>query len=264
MRATVTVPARGRGEFCGTALRTCLTLLIAPFISGCFGNFVPSLKEPPRLYTIDEEIEAVRVAERALEQYPMTIDTRNALITERMYAIDLAYTKYESQVLHESQDIGFLATLTNLGLTGTAALIPAKQTAHILSGIASGVTGAESAYRDKILLNNLVQNLMSQMRTDRNDQAALMLANMQCPVSLYPPGMARSDLEAYYRAGTIPSAVIGLNKTVNKAETDSKANKDSKTPAAPPAAVAQLQMSAAVSDAKSMPAKGCPKIATAG
>jgi hypothetical protein len=76
---------------------------------------------------------------------------------------------------------------------------------------------------------------------------------MKCDIASYPVGMALSDLEAYYRAGTVPAALIGLTKTVSKAETDAKANKDSKGPAPPAAAQEQLIMSANVTAAKASP-----------
>jgi hypothetical protein len=233
--------------------RVALLFFVSPVLAGCFGNFIPSLQEPTRLFTSDQELDNLRNAQPKISLLVPAEAQRNELIAERMYGIDINYTLYESQLTHESQDVGFLTTLTNLGLTGTAALIPVAQTSRILSGAAAGITGSGAAYNEKILMSNLVQNLETQMRTDRNDQAAIIYQNMKCNITNYPLGMALSDLEVYYRAGTLPSALIGLSKTVSKAETDSKASKDSNAPAAPAAAKAQLTMAASVSTAKAKP-----------
>ncbi|HTL63599.1 MAG TPA: hypothetical protein VL305_01275 [Pseudolabrys sp.] len=239
----------------GTKLTTLFTAAL--LLSGCWGNFIPSLRQPDRLFTADEEIQALRKGH--LESpTPATVEARNDFITSRMYAIDLAYTQYESQLTHESQDIGFLTTVSTLALTGTAALIPVGQTSRVLSGIASGVTGTGAAYNEKILMSNLIQNLEGQMRTDRNDQAAIIYQNMKCDMKSYPVGLALTDLEAYYRAGTLSSALIGLNKTVGKAETMAKANKESKNPASPESAKVELTTSAKVSEAKASPGSTKP------
>ena len=240
-------------------VRVFLLAAIAPLLAGCLGNIIPSLREPDRLYSIDEEIRSIKNSDgKAYLVFGGSREARNAFISERMYAIDILYTKYESQLTHEGQDIGFLSDVVQTGLTSTAAIIGPPGTAHILSAIATGTKSATSSYDNKILLANATQNLQTQMRTDRNDQAAVILASMKCSNADYPIGSAMSDLELYYRAGTIPSALIGLSRTVAKAEIESKAYKEAKTPASPPSAVAQLKVSANVTANKASLA-GCPR-----
>ena len=45
--------------------------------------------------------------------------------------------------------------------------------------------------------------------------------------------MALSDTERYYQAGTVPSALVGLNKTVSNAEHNADTAKDQVSPNAP-------------------------------
>jgi hypothetical protein len=252
-------PRRSGIRWSGT-LRIIAILVIAPLVSGCWGNAIPSLRQPDRLYTIDEELARVRAAEpAALERYIRfeSVQARNDYITVRMFIVDVEYTKYESQLTHESQDINFLATATSLGLTTTAALIPVAQTSRLLSGIATGVTGLDAAYNEKILLTKAVQNVQTQMRANRNEQAAIILANMKCSVEEYPIGMALSDLETYYRAGTFTAGLIALSGTVSKAESDAKAQKDSQIPSAPAAAKAKINMNAVVAAAERNRTSNC-------
>ncbi len=172
---------------------------------------------------------------------------RNNYISLRMYSIDLQYTDYESHLTQDTQDVDLAATLANLGLTGAASVVPSASTGRILSAAASGVTGAAGAFDKDILLSQAIQNLETQMRTDRNDQAARMFANMNCSIEKYPMGMALADLELYYRAGTLASALVGISRTVNNAEVVSKASKDTENPSPDIKAVGRSQLLAAAS-----------------
>jgi hypothetical protein len=89
------------------------------------------------------------------------------------------------------------------------------------------VTGVDGAFNQKVLITKTIQNVQTQMRKDRHDQAAIIFNNMKCKVDVYPLGMALSDLELYHRAGTFSSGLIGIANTVNTAEATSKAIKDS-------------------------------------
>jgi hypothetical protein len=204
------------------------TALLSLFVSGCASAVVPTLRQPDRLYSNQEEIAEIKTLVGPTSshvEYLVPEDERNNFISLRMYAIDAAYTTYESQLTHEAQETSLGSSLINLGLTGAASIVPAGEAPRVLSAIATGVTGAGAAYDKDILLSQAIQNLETQMRTDRNNQAAVILASMQCSVRDYPYGTALSDLEDYYRAGTLTNALIGISKTVGSAEMASKAAK---------------------------------------
>jgi hypothetical protein len=128
--------------------------LLAGLLSGCYlDGLGPTTRQPDRLYPTDQEIGWVRAyldnQNDLMTRYISSPDvlTRNTIITARMYAIDVLYTKYESQLTHENQDVSFGATAVQLGLTTTASLIPVAQTTRLLSGIASGVNGLDTAMK---------------------------------------------------------------------------------------------------------------------
>jgi len=153
---------------------------------------------------------------------------RNQILTARMYTADLQYHHYEARLTREMQNEGLLATATSLGLTTAATLVSPAQTKTILAGIATAVTGLDKAYVEKELLSNAMQALQTQMRADRKTQAAVIYAKMFkdinsstriiTPIVEYTLPMALSDVDSYYQAGTIASALIGLSKTVANAE----------------------------------------------
>ena len=64
------------------------------------------------------------------------------------------------------------------------------------------------------------------MRAERARVAVKLFAGMKLPASGYGLGMALSDLEAYYRAGTITGALLDLTNTVSTEATQAKFAKD--------------------------------------
>jgi hypothetical protein len=140
-----------------------------------------------------------------------------------MYIADLEYHTYEAKLTRDLQEEGLAATLVSLGLTSTASLITVASTTRILAGAATVVTGSDKAFSDKVLLSNTIQALQAQMRADRKQQAAIILAAMlrtghPTPIDEYPLAMALSDVDHYYQAGTVASALVGLQRTVANAE----------------------------------------------
>jgi hypothetical protein len=217
---------------CGLALLSAFTL------SGCFLEYdcvvATSCGGPQRLVPVDSDLTpiiaytdyaAVMSRYSAASTLEAKKAVRNEFIFERIYAMDVRYTAYEEKLTREAQDEGFFAAVTNAALTGTAALIPVAQTTRLLSGIAAGLTTADQAYDKQYLYNRAVQVLQSQMRAKRADVASHIVVRADYPVTKYPLGMALSDLEKYYRAGTLPSAFIDLSERVG---TEANVNKKAK------------------------------------
>lgn len=188
-----------------------VSLFLVPSLTGC----LPSLSEgPPRLISVAEETQALRQTVGFPDLTNTSSAYRNAYVTTRMYAIDLAYSQYEASLTHERQDTSFVADVTNIGLTGTAALVGAAETKAILAGIAAGLTGVKSSYTDDILLNKAIEVFQTQMRANRAEVATRIIGNLKKPAAVYPIQFALSDLEDYYRAGTLSGAMVGIGATV--------------------------------------------------
>jgi hypothetical protein len=224
---------------------------VASTLAAC--NDVSSLSGPTRLYTVTEEVQLIRgYFESPGSASAATSDSavRNNIIAARMYAIDLEYSEFEARLLREGQVVDFTTKLTSGVLTTVAGLIPSLSTSHALSETATLVNGLDSAYNDKILKSQIIQSVLASMRTARHDQAAIIYANMYCPTTLYPLGIALGDVETYYRAGTFQTGLIRLMQTVGKAETDAKASQDSNKPAPAPDATAQIAANSTAANVK--------------
>lgn len=242
-------------------------MAMAASVAGC--NWVGSLGGPERVATIPEEIADMKAyastyAPLVRGTAPEQLVARNNVIAARMYVIDMEYTQYEAQLMHEGQIVDFSTKVTSGVLTTTAGLIGNLGTSHALSETATLINGLDSAYNDKILKSQIISSVMSSMRTARHDQAAIIYANMYCPVSVYPLGFALSDLETYYRAGTFQTGLIRLMQTVSKAEGDAKANQDNNKPAPTPDAQARLDANAVEAGTKADAKRPAQTAAAAG
>jgi hypothetical protein len=232
----------------GTSLKFLGIAVAALTVAGC-----ASMKTPDRLYSADTEMGAIRadVDAETAELKTLTKSAarrkRNEIIAARKYAIDLQYSQYEAALTHESQAVDFASQAATIALHTTADYIPVEHTARMLNGIGTGVTATNLAYSDKILRVKLIENLQASMRIARHDKAAAIYANMHCSIKSYPMAMALSDLEAYYRAGTVPAGLIKLNQTIAKAEVEASAIEDSQKPSSP---TAQAQLSADAAQAE--------------
>jgi hypothetical protein len=224
-----------RGRVSARSIKTSLKFLGAALavltVAGC-----ASMKTPDRLYSIDEEFNDIRTGVDSIKESFPTLSrgdarrARNNMIAARKYAIDLQYTKYEAALTHEAQATDFAAQIASIALHTTADYVPVEHTARMLNGIGTGVAAADLAYNDKVLRVKLIENLQASMRTARHERSKVIYANMHCSIKTYPVGMALSDLEAYYRAGTFVSGLMKLSQTVNQAETQAATAADAEKP----------------------------------
>ncbi len=202
---------------------------IALGVSGCLSSLSDG---PERLVSIVEETSSIRAQFGSVPRDYFSwaewqkVAFRDEFITARMSGIDIQFSAYETSLRQERQQLGFLATTTNIALMGTSSLIAPVQTKNILSAAAGGLTGANAAYNDDILLNRTIQVLQSQMRANRSRKAAFILAKLGSPISVYPIGMAQSDLEDYYQAGTLTSALVEVTHSVAQQAINAKYEKE--------------------------------------
>lgn len=216
-RAALLAGWRGRARL-GGAMRAG-SLLIALLVSGCLASISAG---PPRLYSIDEEIQGIRVSLKDFDlvRFNASDDIgrrkyRDDWVTARMYAIDIQYTAYESALTTERQGVGFGASVATIGLATASTLVPALQTKDILTGTAGAITGARAAYENDILFAHSVQWIQTQMRAQRTTVGERILRGLTLPITQYTLAAAASDLEDYYRAGTFTGGVLGTTAAVN-------------------------------------------------
>jgi hypothetical protein len=223
-------------HFLGAALTVLLT-------SGCWGP--PTVRGPDRLFEPATETKAMQVlfsdTEHAWKRYLNVGDAqrqgyRNEIMAARMYAIDVNYTEYEHALNVEGQTVEFWAKLSSSTLSTIATAVPVAQTVRGLNAVAQGVTLGESAYSDTFFRKQMTQNLIASMRAARHERRAVIRSRMTCGTTIYPLGLALSDIESYFRAGNIETGLLRLSRTSTSDEQKAKSNDDVAGATAPPSA----------------------------
>jgi hypothetical protein len=195
--------------------RNCYVIVLA-IVSSMLSGCIPTLRDPDRLYTAQEETDIARQRLPELQlEYDNSLSNpsnqkliRNEIIATRMYTIDANYSQYESSLGRQSQEVGFIADSASQASNIAGALLVVAPTTRILSGVAGGFTGIKGSYQSDVLGSKTVEIIQSQMRANRDEVATEIIQKMSEPTSTYPLPLAYSDLETYYRAGTITSGLI--------------------------------------------------------
>lgn len=193
-----------------------LLAVVAFLLSACGGGI---RGEPERYRSIDEELQSLTPAygDSELAKPGSTSRARrNEIIGARMYAIDLRFSEFETELLRESRKAGFGTVLVELivDISGSLASNGASQ---ILSAISAGITGTKEAFDKEILVEQTVQSLINQMRASRDQIAARIYGRLDLSVADYPLTVALADVEEYYQAGTLAGSLVNLSETTGVA-----------------------------------------------
>ena len=125
-----------------------------------------------------------------------------------MYIIDVEYSAYEAALTSERQKFMFSSEIAGQVLTAVSVLVPIGTTARTLTG-AAGVVNASTGYYDKdLVIAKTIQIVEAQMRAKRDIVAKNILLHRSDSTVTYPLSAALSDLEDYYRAGTMNTGLI--------------------------------------------------------
>ncbi len=185
---------------------------------GCSNSFSGA---PERVRGVDAEIallEPLIGDERLMLAYASapTEAVRNEIIWARLYAVDLRFSQFETALMRERRDVGFLTTLTELAVGATGAFVPEKAS-QILSALSAGIAGASASFDKEILIDQTIQALLTQMRANRAQVANRIVSHMKLPVADYPLTRALKDIEDYYQGGTLVGALVGINENAGLA-----------------------------------------------
>jgi len=186
---------------------------------------------PDRIYSVAEEVAAARqTIETLTAQYyngGANENARNEIISRRMYIIDVEYSQYEESLTRERQELGFITSTTAQGLNVAGALFTPAQTVRILSGVAGAVGSVRGYYDSEIVIAKTIQIAQGQMQYLRDQVSTRIRNSMAQPLGQYPLSLALSDLEDYYRAGTLSEGLVKAVGDSGSAATIASMNKQS-------------------------------------
>jgi hypothetical protein len=156
------------------------------------------------------------------------VKVRNAILNDLMAVIDFNYHEFEVQLHSEKVLKNTTADIVTLGLTAASTAVGGAEAKTILSAIATGVVGANTSLDKNVFQNNTVEALELEMRSLRALKEQDLINGMADTDAHYPLQSGIRDVIAYYYAGSLTDAMLGL---VEKTGADAQANRANATEA---------------------------------
>jgi len=187
-----------------------LALVIALMLGGCAGlqQYPETTKDyKTALRDLDPAYQAALVQIYAADSEQKKKDIRNQLIEERMAVIDSLYETFEASLTKESVGAQFAIALAGIGV-GAAGSLASAGASQMLSAVSGGLAGAQAAYDKSVFYDRAFSALVAQMRAGRKAVAAQIFSRWSLGIDQYPVWLARTDLQAYIFAGSLPGAIV--------------------------------------------------------
>lgn len=143
---------------------------------------------------------------------------RRAMMERRMAVIDAYFKEFQAGLVKENVGSEFGIALLGVGV-GAAGSLVSETASQILSAVSGGLAGAQAAYSKAALYDKTMSALLAQMQAGRKAVAAQIFQRWNLDLDQYPMWMARTDLDAYYFAGSLPGAILGTAADAKVKET---------------------------------------------
>jgi hypothetical protein len=147
---------------------------------------------------------------------------RDTVVYRRMEVIDIYYYDFESKLTGAYNGIDLGGDLIALILNGLGATTGNAATKAALAAASAGVIGAKGTVNTDLFYQKTLPALVAEMRAGRQTVLATIKAGLLMPVSKYSIDEALDDINSYYIAGTLPSAVAQV--TAQAGDAQAKAN----------------------------------------
>ena len=144
---------------------------------------------------------------------PAATTARNKMVYGVMAEIDYVYGNYEIALFMNEGSFRVATDVLQLGLGMASTITNGARSKTVLSAVLTGVTGTSLSIDKNFFRQQTVQALISSMQAGRDRLKAIIIQRLNDPVTSYPFQAARSDLAAYFFAGTLPGALQQLNQT---------------------------------------------------
>ena len=136
---------------------------------------------------------------------------RDEVVNGRLRAIDIEFELFEKAINSEHNLTQIGTDWAVLGLSGAGAAAGGEATKAILAAISGGLTGARLSVDKTLYYEKTMPALLAQMEAMRSGQLVNIRIGLRQNVADYPLSQALADVDMYYKVGTLPGAIIGIN-----------------------------------------------------
>ncbi len=147
---------------------------------------------------------------------------RNKMVYGLIAEIDYVYHNYETTLFMDQGSFKVAGDVLQLGLSTASTITNGARAKTVLSAALTGVSGVNLSIDKNFFRQQTVQALMSSMQAARDEIKTTILKRLGEDASKYPFQAARSDLTAYFFAGTLPTALQKLHQTAAADATTAK------------------------------------------
>jgi hypothetical protein len=132
---------------------------------------------------------------------------RDAVVYGRLGVVDIRYRQFEKALNGANNGVSTGSDLAVLVLNGLGATTGAAAAKSALAAASGGVVGAKAAINTDLFYKKTLPALVAQMEAGRQKQLGVIKTGLGKSVDEYSLNEALDDVQEYYVAGTLPSAV---------------------------------------------------------
>lgn len=197
--------------------RACLALVLLVLLaSGC-----STMRGSPKPLVTRSQINGSEIIDAKAEitslATPCSIDERNASLLKLMSLADLRYAQYRIDLVNNRRSAragtGTLMLMADVAATLTKS-IGVKDNYIALSAL---LNGGEAVFDKEYLFDKTIDALIARMDADRKAKQAEIYTRLALDLEKYPGHSALADALEYFSNGTLDSALVSVNKTVQAA-----------------------------------------------
>jgi hypothetical protein len=204
---------------------------LALFTVAC-GSYTPKAPKPITVYQKDVTQELSgngwltaynAMPEGTADQQAAKVAQRNRLLYDFVWGIDRNYEKFEVEFYAGKASWDIAGDLVQIGLSGAGVLSSAERVKTVLAAAATMASGTKASIDDRWINNETRQVIVSEMQALRSTQLGVIQQGMAQPLAAYPLEAGIRDVQAYFTAGTVVSALQAISTNASSQAAQAKA-----------------------------------------
>jgi len=148
---------------------------------------------------------------------------RNEIIFSNISQIDQDFNTFKVNLNRQGNVLSIGTDFVSLALAGLGATIGNSATKAALAAASAGVIGAKAAIDKDVLYQKTITALITEMDAQRSQVFARIITNMNSDVTTYPLEFSSKDIQDYFQAGTLVSAIAGITQSAGAKAQDASA-----------------------------------------
>lgn len=207
--------------FSARAIRFLIGLMVLLLASGCSTlrgtptRYQPTAEVVSKINLVPQDLADLQAANSEVD--------RNTLQNKAIAVIDLQFHQFVRDLVADRSDTSAAAAGTTLGASTAGAFVDSVKAKTNYALFAAGVVGVSGIIDKSYFYEKTVPALVAAMGAARAGVLVRIRSSQRDPIGAYDGTAALADLEEYYSAGTVLSAIAEITA---RADSDKKASLD--------------------------------------